>query len=142
MNKENKKETKTKTKTQPKWGTEEWVKSHPYSKMDKDRKRRVRNLLGIKCDAPFPIRSYVGDAIKALNDVGLDLNKKDRDKLASACATVEDFLVSAQDELIARQLLVKWGIIKPTKPTKPCKKACKSECKAKCDSKCKKGKKA
>ena len=48
-------------KKAPKWGTDEWITAHPWSKMDKDRKRRVRKLLGLEGN---PVTDQVIDNIK------------------------------------------------------------------------------
>lgn len=119
----------------PKWGTKEWIMAYPWSKMDKNRRRRVRKVLGLDDElGEMVIRQYnlvghmVEDTLTTLKDCGIKLCPQDLKHARQATNVLEKFMTSAQDELIAYGLCDKWGLLKCNKPCKkPCNKSAKSK---------------
>jgi hypothetical protein len=107
----------------PKWGTKEWIIAYPWSKMDKNRRRRVRKVLGLDDElGELVIRQYhivgsmVEDTQAALKDCGIKLCPQDIKRVRQATNILEEFMTSAQDKLIAYGLCEKWGLLKCNKP--------------------------
>lgn len=127
-------------KKAPKWGTEEWITAYPWSKMDKDRRRRVRKALDMKEN---PIEGQVVDfvaetvrgVVNSLKVRGIEVPVKDIEKVKAAVETLNVFFICGVNTLIATDLASKWQL------------TCDGECmkhresgKCTCKGKCKKAK--
>lgn len=130
----------TAVKKAPKWGTHGWIDAYPWSKMDKDRRRRVRNALGMKEN---PIEGQVADIVAAtvrgvvrrLQVRGIEVPVKDIEKAKAAVEALNVFFLRGVNTLIATDLASKWHL------------TCDGECmkhresgKCTCKGKCKKAK--
>jgi len=115
-------------KNNPKWGTEEWIRAYPWSQMDKDRRRRVRNLLALPDDVktlPHATRDVVATMAKTLEHHGY--NADNANHMDFAINIVDSFLSAALDGIIAAKLRRAWKI---EKPKCACGKGCSCKCHA------------
>ena len=143
-----------KAKNPPKWGTEAWIDAYPWSKMDKDRRRRVRNALGMKGNpATMRVIDIVGEGLTIVRDAfdarKLSIPVQEISKAKAAAEALRGFFTRATNTVVAYDLSVKWGlsgvpVVKPCngKCKKPCNGKCKKPCKKTCKKTCCKGKKA
>lgn len=122
----------------PKWGTEEWIIAHPWSKMDKDRRRRVRKVLKDEDESLFKTDGgaveYVDYLCEILEKANVKVPKLTVDKTKVAATKVDEFMTRTRDTLIAQALHKHWCDKKPCagcSDKKPCKQTCKKSAKAK-----------
>ena len=150
--------SENKSKNPPKWGTEAWIDAYPWTKMDKDRRRRVRNALGLKGNpATTQVIDIVDEGMLIVRDAfaarKLDIPVQEISKAKAASEALKGFFMRATNTVVAYDLSVKWGlngvpVVKPCngKCKKPCdckiKKPCEKTCEKTCKKTCKKGKKA
>lgn len=135
MSKTNKAE---KSVGKPQWGTEAWIKAHPWSKMDKDRRYRVSKLLKIGKEGKVFLNEHdtiirnIVEATKArLPRMGMGLCSKDADRVEKAVAVLTDFMVSTRDMMVANALRYEWELVcdgNCTTHTKQGKCSCKGKC--------------
>ena len=121
-------------KKAPKWGTEEWVVAYPWSKMDKDRRRRVRKELGINgnpeiLEVEGRLAKLVKCTMETLSKRNIDMSVADVEELKSAVECLHAFANLAVDAFVSYELGRKWNIGCDGK----CKDGGKCSCgKAKC----------
>lgn len=123
----------------PKWGTEEWIMAYPWSKMDKNRRFRVRKVLIDEDDSLFETDGgaveYIDYLCEILAKANVKVPKRFVDKTKIAAVQVDNFMTCMRDELIAQLLRKHWYDKKPCagccSDKKPCKKTCKKSAKAK-----------
>lgn len=123
----------------PKWGTPEWIMAYPWSKMDKDRRRRVRKVLKDEDQSLFtPMggsAKYIGDYIKMLASIKVSVPHRTIDEVKVAADRVDGFITGANDALIAMALCRHWCDKKPCagccSDKKPCKQTYKKSAKTK-----------
>lgn len=139
----------------PKWGTQEWVTAYPWSKMDKDRRRRVRKALGdIDITAPTggTAHDYVDSLLEGLKAAKVVVATSVIKDVYKAADKVDNFMVCVRDVLVAAALYRCWGLPMNkggkicdskkscdtcTANVEPCKKPCKKPCKELCKKSCK-----
>ena len=123
-------------KKAPKWGTEEWITSYPWSKMDKDRRRRVRKALDMK-ENPMEgqvvdfVAETVRGVVSSLKVRGIEVPVKDIEMAKAAVETLNVFFLRGVDTLIATDLASKWHLACDGDCTYHCKSG-KCTCKGKC----------
>lgn len=126
----------TAVKKAPKWGTPGWIDAYPWSKMDKDRRRRVRKALGMNEN---PMEGQVVDLVAAtvrcivrrLRARGVEVPANDIEKAKAAVETLNVFFLRGVNTLIATDLASKWHLTCDGECTDHCKSG-KCTCKGKC----------
>lgn len=126
----------TAVKNAPKWGTPEWLDAYPWSKMDKDRRRRVRKALGMN-DNPLEIllveavAEGVRRSVKRLKARGIDVPVNEIEKVKAAVEKFNEFATKAANTIVAVDLASKWHLTCDGECTDHCKSG-KCTCKGKC----------
>lgn len=120
----------------PKWGTEEWITAYPWSKMDKDRRRRVRKELGLNgnpeiLEAVGRLVKLVGCTMRALSERRYDMSVADVEELKTAVERLNAFANRSVNTIIACELARKWHLACDGECTDHCKSG-KCTCKGKC----------
>lgn len=134
--------TKKTVTAAPKWGTEAWINAYPWSKMDKDRRRRVKKALGMD-DNPLEallveaVAEGVRHSVKRLKERGIDVPSDEIEKVKAAVEGFKQFAAKALNTIVAADLARKWNI--PYECGGKCTKHAK-EGKCSCGGKCMKGK--
>jgi hypothetical protein len=130
----------------PKWGTMEWIMAYPWSRMDKNRRRRVRQVLKNEDKSLFePIgmaSEYIDYLCKLLAKANIDIPKRTVKDTMEAATEVDYFILCSRDELIAQALYRRWCADKPCAGCSDKKKSCKKSCNKPCKQTCKKSSKA
>ena len=124
----------------PKWGTEEWITAYPWSKMDKDRRRRVRKVLGLNGNPEIlevvdRLAKLVKCTVGALSKRRYDMSAADVEELKTAVERLNAFANRSVHTLVAYELCRKWNLT--------CDGECMDHCKSgkcTCKGKCKKAK--
>lgn len=125
------------SKNAPKWGTSEWIDTYPWSKMDKDRRRRVRKALGMKGN-PLEIllvnavAEGVRRSVKRLKARGIDVPVKDIEKVKASVEKFNEFATKAANTIVAVDLASKWHLTcdgECMKHRESGKYTCKGKCK-------------
>lgn len=105
---------KNKTKTAPKWGTVEWIIAYPYSKMDRKRRLRAEKAVdqaALKALKEGPhtccLSRKMYDTAKAY---GVNLTKKDAERLVKALETVSSYENAIYDCAFAELLSKAWNL--------------------------------
>lgn len=120
----------------PKWGTEEWIVAYPWSKMDKDRRRRVRKELGFKGNPEIlavenRLAKLVKCTMETLSKRNIDMSVADAEELKSAVECLQTFANLAVDTFVSYELARKWHLTCDGECTDHCKSG-KCTCKGKC----------
>jgi len=120
----------------PKWGTEEWITAYPWSKMDKDRRRRVRKELGLNgnpeiLEAVGRLVKLVGCTMRALSERRYDMSVADVEELKTAVERLNAFANRSVNTIIACELARKWHLTCDGECTDHCNSG-KCTCKGKC----------
>lgn len=106
--------SKTEAKAAPKWGTLEWIMAHPYSRMDRKRRRRAEKAVdqeALKALKEGPhtccLSRKMYDTAKAY---GVILTKKDAERLVKAFEAVSGYEDAIYDCVFADLLGKAWKI--------------------------------
>lgn len=123
-------------KKAPKWGTEEWITAYPWSKMDKDRRRRVRKALGLNGNPEIlevvdRLAKLVKCTVGALSERCYDMSVADVEELKTAVERLNAFANRSVNTLVACELARKWHLTCDGECTDHCKSG-KCTCKGKC----------
>lgn len=107
----------SKEKTQPKnaaWGTRQWIETHPYSTMDRKRRKRAERAVGEAVMAEFRKGPCIHCLIDRFDEIvkkyGFTLSKKDEAKLRKSLVDVAKFETALYDEMFGVELAKAWGI--------------------------------
>lgn len=104
----------TAVKKAPKWGTEAWITTYPWSKMDKDRRRRVRKELGLNGNPEIlevvdRLAKLVKCTVGALSkQYYYDMSVADVEELKSSVECLYAFANRSVNTIIACELARKW----------------------------------
>lgn len=127
----------TAVKKAPKWGTEAWITTYPWSKMDKDRRRRVRKELGLNGNPEIlevvdRLAKLVKCTVGALSKrCYYDMSAADVEELKSSVECLYAFANRSVNSIIACELARKWHLTCDGECTDHCKSG-KCTCKGKC----------
>lgn len=99
----------TKKTEAPKWGTKEWIAAHPWSKMDRKRRRRV--LAALPGEFSELVEQDVGhvpflDAVVAKVSFR---SKQAADRVARLMSTIDTSAVKVLDYAVAAALELAWA---------------------------------
>ena len=110
---------KTKRKTAPKWGTLEWIVAHPYSEMDRKRRKRavavVSGCPSLKAAlAKWRQARTVLDVCEDLNGLMTDVGLRTPEKFQKACDKAFASALGAEtvirDHVFGKMLASAWNL--------------------------------
>lgn len=93
----------------PKWGTKEWIAAHPWSGMDRRRKRRVLAALPPECAEALELDTGGVPFLHALA-LKVPLRKKTADRVARLLAAADAAAVKIADLVAAAALERAWAV--------------------------------
>ena len=101
-------------RTAPKWGTLEWITAYPYSRMDRKRRRRAEKAVdqeALKALEEGPYTCCLSRKMRyTAKAYGVNLAKKDAERLVKALATVSSYENAIYDCAFAALLGKAWKI--------------------------------
>lgn len=107
-------EKKTQPKNAAQWGTRQWIEAHPYSTMDRKRRRRAERAVGEAVMAEFRKGPCIHCLIDRFDEIvkkyDLTLSKKDEARLHKSLVDVAKFETALYDEMFGIELEKAWGI--------------------------------